>query len=480
MDKTYLNELETIAKSYISKLNNGEMKMEIKDLIKSMTAAELKAKLGSLNEDQKITLKSVLEDMNKAKAVSFDKEADKAKYTNGKIDDTIQQEETASPSDDEVLMKEEAKKQKHQGDNTPEGLEGQVIKSEEAVIDSEDMAKVEAEEEEGNERKNIDSKIDKSCDEEKEEVEKSCQKESEDMCDKELEKDQKEFKLQDDLDKESCEGSMSEEFVGDFGQDDVNKEIRKSLTSTFLETETSVEDVTELVKSFGGDICLMSDYLFAESDEAADELLKAKTVSRNGIRYYVDGKSAGKIVGSVRGDGASLKAIARAKKKGKVSAAGAKAGMKEANERKKEAKGRFDANSYGSDMSHNGPKRVGSSPGNADLKAVKNRAAKRLAGRKAGLSSKEYKERSDKRAKEHFESKTVKDSIEARKKLQYKKDGSMKNTKAAQAARAEYSEKKTKADLASKEMNMEQHKDRKDTNAAGKKKALLLNKKKKT
>lgn len=61
------------------------------------------------------------------KSVSFDKEAQSAKMIQGKVSETIIQEEVANDDADEKLVKPEAAKQNHQG--TPvEGWEGQVIK----------------------------------------------------------------------------------------------------------------------------------------------------------------------------------------------------------------------------------------------------------------------------------------------------------------------------------------------------------------
>lgn len=74
-----------------------------------------------------------------------------------------------------------------------------------------------------------------------------------------------------------------------------------------------------------------SELLEAEIDE---ELYKGyKTTSRGGLRFYAEGPNAGKPVGSVRGDKASAKAIARAHAKGKISTKGAKAGISRAKDK---------------------------------------------------------------------------------------------------------------------------------------------------
>jgi hypothetical protein len=64
------------------------------------------------------------------------------------------------------------------------------------------------------------------------------------------------------------------------------------------------EDLLTLAKSFGNDYDVIEDFLNSDDDEFLDDLLEkgAKTVTRNGIRYYAEGKNAGKPVGSVRGD----------------------------------------------------------------------------------------------------------------------------------------------------------------------------------
>ena len=98
------------------------------DVIKSLGKDGLKAKLETLSDDEKLTLKSALEEMNLKKAVSFDKEAQSAKHIQGKFTDTIIQEEIASDDADEKLVKPEANQMNHQGTPT-DGWSGQVIKS---------------------------------------------------------------------------------------------------------------------------------------------------------------------------------------------------------------------------------------------------------------------------------------------------------------------------------------------------------------
>ena len=99
-------------------------------VIKSLGPEGLKAKLSSLSDDEKIVLKAALEEMTLKKAVSFD-DVYAAKMIQGKITDTVIQEDIASDDADEKLVKPAANKMSHQGTPT-EGWQGQVIKSVEA------------------------------------------------------------------------------------------------------------------------------------------------------------------------------------------------------------------------------------------------------------------------------------------------------------------------------------------------------------
>jgi hypothetical protein len=98
-------------------------------IIKSLGPEGLKARLPELSEEEKIVLKSALEEMTLKKAVEFDKEAAGAKFIQGKVTDTIIQEDKADDDADEKLVKPEAAKMNHQGTPT-DGWEGQVVKSE--------------------------------------------------------------------------------------------------------------------------------------------------------------------------------------------------------------------------------------------------------------------------------------------------------------------------------------------------------------
>lgn len=97
-------------------------------VIKALGPKGLKEKLATLSDEEKVVLKAALEEMTLKKAVEFDKEAQSAKPIQGKVADTIIQEEIASDDADEKLVKPAAAQMNHQGTPT-DGWEGQVIKS---------------------------------------------------------------------------------------------------------------------------------------------------------------------------------------------------------------------------------------------------------------------------------------------------------------------------------------------------------------
>jgi len=95
--------------------------------IRALGPAGLKEKLATLSDDDKIVLKAALEEMTLQKAIEFDKEY-AAKMIQGKVNETIIQEDIASDDADEKLVKPAAAVMNHQGTPT-DGWEGQVIKS---------------------------------------------------------------------------------------------------------------------------------------------------------------------------------------------------------------------------------------------------------------------------------------------------------------------------------------------------------------
>jgi len=99
------------------------------DTIMELGPEGLKKAIPALSDENKELLKSVIEEMTKAKSLSMDDEYAPEK-TKTKIPDIKQESQTGSDDEDEDLVKEKAKEHKHQGDNQPEGFEGEVIKAE--------------------------------------------------------------------------------------------------------------------------------------------------------------------------------------------------------------------------------------------------------------------------------------------------------------------------------------------------------------
>lgn len=82
-----------------------------------------------LSDEEREVLKDALVEMKKAASPSMDDNY-QAKYVRGDVyKDTIIQEDKADDDQDEKLVKPANAKMKHQGDNAPEGIEGQVIKA---------------------------------------------------------------------------------------------------------------------------------------------------------------------------------------------------------------------------------------------------------------------------------------------------------------------------------------------------------------
>lgn len=125
-------------------------------IIKSLGPEGLKAKMAELSDEEKVVLKATLEEMTLTKAISFDKEIESAKVIQGKVTDTIIQEEIASDDADEKLVKLAAAKMDHQGTPT-DGWQGQVIKAneEENTMEKAQLEMIEA---------NLDMFIEKAMD----------------------------------------------------------------------------------------------------------------------------------------------------------------------------------------------------------------------------------------------------------------------------------------------------------------------------
>lgn len=134
----------------------------LKQTVRSLGPEGLKKAIPNLSDDEKVLLKDVLEDMNKA--VEMD-DAYAAKFVEGNINDTKIQEDKADDDADEKLVKPEAANHNHQGDVTPEGREGQIIKAK----DCKDEAKKEVKEHEDKMHKDGKKKMEK-CDMKKSEL----------------------------------------------------------------------------------------------------------------------------------------------------------------------------------------------------------------------------------------------------------------------------------------------------------------------
>jgi hypothetical protein len=111
---------ETLEKS------TRDPKVALIETIRTLGPAGIRAKLPTLEKSEQILLISTLEEMKKA--VEMDKNY-AAKFVQGKVTDTIIQEDKADDDQDEKLVLEAATTINHQGTPTP-GWEGQVIKGE--------------------------------------------------------------------------------------------------------------------------------------------------------------------------------------------------------------------------------------------------------------------------------------------------------------------------------------------------------------
>lgn len=135
------DELEKIEKEMGMKKSNINMNEEqimksvLIQTIKDLGVEGLKKSLPNLTENDALLLKETLEEMKKSEA------APQAKMIESKVSDLKVQGEVANDDEDEKLVKEKNKDIKPQGDNTPEGIEGQVIKSEKMETEKEDPKK---------------------------------------------------------------------------------------------------------------------------------------------------------------------------------------------------------------------------------------------------------------------------------------------------------------------------------------------------
>lgn len=124
MDKI-TKEIEEMAEKMEKSVTDPKEKLQA--VIKSLGKEGLKAKMAELSDEDKLVLKACLEEMTLQKAVAFD-DVYAAKMIQGKVIDTVIQEDIASDDADEKLVKPEANKMNHQGTPT-DGWTGQVIKA---------------------------------------------------------------------------------------------------------------------------------------------------------------------------------------------------------------------------------------------------------------------------------------------------------------------------------------------------------------
>ena len=450
-------EIEALAEN-MEKSVQEEKGETLEETITRLGPEGLKKAMPTLTEGELDLLRFTLEDMVKAKATQ--EEAPAAPVIEGKLTDTKIQEEKGDDDEDEKLVKEKNKDINHQGDVSPEGREGQIIKAESEM-------EVEIEEENGKKEAKIEVPAKEMVKEHEKLVDvlESDDKKDDKKEAKKQAKELKEYKEAEKKVKKSEDKSMSEdpaleskedlkkkkgvpEGVDPAKQERCVKDVKaqgKDKSSAFAICNASMKksDINDLVeesyepeveldmewisKSLNNDPAVISDYLQTDDTEFALGLLKGeKIVSRNGMRYYASGPNSGKLVGSVRGDKASAKSIERARKKGKVSAKAANEGMKQAHaaekyERRREKMGMGRSNS---------------------LEQVTKDAAHKQAQGKHGLKSPEYKKVSQEHIKKIGE--MAKPVREARGKLEYTKEGKLKNTKGSQKKYQDFKEKKEK------------------------------------
>jgi hypothetical protein len=125
------------------KKSEGELTMEVKDTLKGILARinelgpdGLKKAAALLTPEQNALLNKIL-----TKALSMDKEAvKKPKNVKDLNSHEIPKQEGGIDEEDEKLVKPEADSHRAQGDNSPEGIEGQVIKSEKPAVQGDQKA----------------------------------------------------------------------------------------------------------------------------------------------------------------------------------------------------------------------------------------------------------------------------------------------------------------------------------------------------
>lgn len=130
MAKSIENEIDSMADNMAK--STIDPKAELMATIKELGPVELKKSLADLSDEQKGMVVEILEEMNKATSMDANYSPDK-KFA--KLANMGTEEETGSDDSDEKLVVASNKDIKHQGDDSPEGKSGQVIKSESETID---------------------------------------------------------------------------------------------------------------------------------------------------------------------------------------------------------------------------------------------------------------------------------------------------------------------------------------------------------
>lgn len=245
---------EELAKS------NQTPREQLFDTIRKMGPAGIKAKLASLEKSDKELLLSALQEMKKA--VEMDKNY-AAKFVQGKVTDTIIQEDKADDDQDEKLVMEAAATINHQGTPTP-GWEGQVIKGK-------DM-----------EKKDIKESAEKDSKKKMDMAGKKCMKKGEmpfgDLKDEKKSKDEKKDALK--KIKKSVEDQLKE-----FGVEATPELVKSEMKRLLAEESEVVAPVTEVKKS--EDVQAVRKANWA----GEQDLLKANTFGRNhhfSINEYLD------------------------------------------------------------------------------------------------------------------------------------------------------------------------------------------------
>lgn len=112
----------------------------LKDTIKTIGAEGLKKAIPQLSDSQKLILKDVVADMIKSMELDFSKVTSPV-VTPKVVEGKIQEEQMSDDEDEKIAVAAKNESHRHQGGSSTEGWEGQVIKSEEVNMTTEEMIK---------------------------------------------------------------------------------------------------------------------------------------------------------------------------------------------------------------------------------------------------------------------------------------------------------------------------------------------------